>query len=59
MYYSNVIPGEQDDTIELARLLQLILGCAVNCRNAQGKFIHYIRNNQFKSLYYFRLHYKY
>ncbi|XP_025412848.1 protein Hook homolog 3-like [Sipha flava] len=28
--------GEQDDTIELARLLQLILGCAVNCRNAQN-----------------------
>ncbi|KAL4135120.1 hypothetical protein QTP88_006769 [Uroleucon formosanum] len=27
--------GDQDDTMELARLLQLILGCAVNCRNAQ------------------------
>lgn len=28
--------GDQDDTMELARLLQLILGCAVNCQNAQG-----------------------
>lgn len=27
--------------MELARLLQLILGCAVNCRNAQGKKITY------------------
>lgn len=29
--------GEKYDTVELARLLQLILGCAVNCRNAQGE----------------------
>lgn len=33
MYFS----GDQDDTMELARLLQLTLGCAVNCRKAQGK----------------------
>lgn len=28
--------GDQNNTVELARLLQLILGCAVNCNNAQS-----------------------
>lgn len=31
-----VFVGDQNNTVELARLLQLILGCAVNCRNAQS-----------------------
>ena len=29
------IPGERNDQCELGRLLQLILGCAVNCTEKQ------------------------
>ena len=34
--------GEQSDAAELGRMLQLILYCAVNCKQKQ-KFIHTIR----------------
>lgn len=29
--------GEHSDAAELGRMLQLILGCAVNCEQKQGK----------------------
>jgi len=34
--------GDQNNTVELARLLQLILGCAVNCNNAQSMMNNFL-----------------
>ena len=33
------IIAERTDLVEMARLLQLILGCAVNCEDKQGTTI--------------------
>ena len=30
--------GELNDHVELGRLLQLVLGCAVNCDHKEGRF---------------------
>ena len=35
MFALYLVPGEQSDEGELGRLLQLILGCAVNCEDKQ------------------------
>uniref|UniRef100_A0A3Q3AMU0 Protein Hook homolog 3 n=1 Tax=Kryptolebias marmoratus TaxID=37003 RepID=A0A3Q3AMU0_KRYMA len=32
--------GEHSDAAELGRMLQLILGCAVNCEQKQGAYLH-------------------
>lgn len=55
----NVCTGDQHDIVELAQLLQLILGIAVNCQKAQGKNkILLFENTQlFKISFYFRSYY--
>ena len=34
--------GEHSDAAELGRMLQLILGCAVNCEQKQGNVLHVV-----------------
>lgn len=40
MYNKKMFSGEHNDFIELGLLLKLVLGCAVNCSNAQGNLLN-------------------